>query len=266
MSSEIQRLKKRKDARKRLEKVFSDKDRVIITHYSCESFYDVKGEKSTRICSIACKFLETEEVVSFSVHRFAEEQGVAIEDLPGCYENIEKLMLQAFFEFVREHSSYLWAHWNMRNDNFGFAALEHRARVLGLQPTILKSSRKVDLSRVLNDIYGHEYAEKPVLVNLCVMNDMESDRFLSGAEEAKLFDEGLYHRLHQSTQKKVDFIGYIAELSYFKRLKTNASFFTQYGVHPKVLVDLVRDSWIAQLFVLIGVPLGLVRFAFWAFT
>ena len=150
----------------------------------------------------------------------------------------------------------------MRNDNFGFAALEHRARVLGIDPTVIKSSRKTDLSRVLSDIYGYEYADKPVLVNLCKMNELESDRFLPGAEEAEFFEKGLYHRLHQSTQKKVDFIGYIAELAYFKRLKSKASLFSQYGIHPKVVLDLLRDSWIVQAIALIGVILGLVRFFF----
>ena len=32
-------------------------------------------------------------------------------------------MLARFFEFVRRHSHYYWLHWNMRDINYGFAAL-----------------------------------------------------------------------------------------------------------------------------------------------
>lgn len=33
-------------------------------------------------------------------------------------------MLDAFFEFTKERKEYKWVHWNMRDSNYGFHAIE----------------------------------------------------------------------------------------------------------------------------------------------
>jgi hypothetical protein len=40
-------------------------------------------------------------------------------------------MLDGYFAFVEAHRDSTFIHWNMRDENYGFAALEHRYRVLG---------------------------------------------------------------------------------------------------------------------------------------
>ena len=39
------------------------------------------------------------------------------------YNDIDKKMLESFYEYVREHRDADWVHWNMRDINYGFVAL-----------------------------------------------------------------------------------------------------------------------------------------------
>ena len=54
-----------------------------------------------------------------------------------------------------------YMHWNMRDINYGFPAIEHRYRVLGGNPVIIDDDKKLDLARLLIDIYGVGYAGHP---------------------------------------------------------------------------------------------------------
>jgi len=56
-------------------------------------------------------------------------------------------MLDAYFAFLRTNSERKFIHWNMRDQNYGFRAIEHRYRVLGGDPYIIQDDRKIDLSR-----------------------------------------------------------------------------------------------------------------------
>ena len=64
-------------------------------------------------------------------------------------------------------------HWNMRDINYGFAALEHRFKVLGGQPFVLDDHRKFDVARFLIDIYGSSYAPHPRLERLLAINGIK---------------------------------------------------------------------------------------------
>jgi hypothetical protein len=68
------------------------------------------------------------------------------------------------------HRGMKYLHWNMRDINYGFAALEHRYRVLGGGPIVIEDDKKIDLARLLIDVYGVGYAGHPRLVQLLAMN------------------------------------------------------------------------------------------------
>jgi hypothetical protein len=63
-------------------------------------------------------------------------------------------MFKEFFRFVKVHKSFNWVHWNMRDLNYGFEAIENRYKVLGGKPIIIEDDKKFDLARLLIDIYG----------------------------------------------------------------------------------------------------------------
>lgn len=257
MGSELHRLKKSRAAYAQLERLFQQ-DKVFVVHYSCESFFKRNDGSSIKIASISVKNLKSSTTRSFSIHHYAEVLGYPPEKLSVNYEKVEKAMLKDFFTHVSEYRGWTWAHWNMRNINFGFQAIEHRYRVLGGNPCIIEENDKFDVADILQKVYGPNYSKKPMLVNVCSLNEISSDLFLSGADEAESFERSEYLKLHQSTQKKVDFISYIAELALEKRLKTQYKWYKLYGYSPKVIVELLKDHWVI---VLIGLLLTATGFA-----
>jgi hypothetical protein len=98
-------------------------------------------------------------------------------------------MLDRFFEFVRVRLHMSWVHWNMRDVNYGFAAIEHRYRVLGGTPIQIAEDRKFDLARALVDLYGVGYIGHPRLETLLTKNRIAARDFLSGAQEADAFEK-----------------------------------------------------------------------------
>ncbi|MCC5995615.1 MAG: hypothetical protein JJU18_04495 [Oceanicaulis sp.] len=258
--NELYRFLQQRESRKRLSKLFDISDTVLVIHYSCESFFKRNDGFSPKIASISIRNLSNGTSTSFSIHHYAEREGVDLAIKSDEYEYLEYKLLFDYFNFVRNHLGFTWAHWNMRNINYGFQALEHRFRVLRGEPVLVPDTRKIDLADLMQRIYGPEYAQKPVLVNVCKMNNIESEFFLAGSEEAKAFDAHEYMKLHQSTLKKVDFISYIAEYALQNKLKTKANFFNRYGLHPRVLIEIVKQHWIVSALAMIAMILGILRF------
>jgi len=128
------KVQKRKKAKIKLAELISKADRVIVIHYSCESFYDRSDGSSPRITSIAVRNLEAGQTKSFSIHQVAERKGYSASALEQHYNQLEKLMLDGFYDYVRRHSSHVWLHWNMRDINYGFPAIAHRYQVLQGEP------------------------------------------------------------------------------------------------------------------------------------
>jgi hypothetical protein len=185
-----------------LDKVFDDAANVWVIHYSCESFYDRPNGQSPRITSIAVRKLDSAQTRSYSIHQVAERQKVPFSEIEAHYDTLERQMLDAFYDHLRSFQGTSYLHWNMRDINYGFAAIEHRYRVLGGEPFILEDARKIDLSRLLIEIYGLGYIGHPRLENLLVMNSILPLNFLTGGQEAAAFEERNFVGLHQSTLKK----------------------------------------------------------------
>jgi hypothetical protein len=138
--------KKQKAGGATLEAIFADAANVSIIHYSCESFYDRPNGASPRITSIAVRKLDSGQTLSFSVHQVAEQGGVPFGEIEGHYDALERQMLDAFYAHVGGYKGLKYLHWNMRDINYGFAAIEHRHRVLGGTPVIIDDDKKIDLS------------------------------------------------------------------------------------------------------------------------
>lgn len=110
-------------------------------------------------------------------------------------------MLDEYFEFVKLHKEYYWVHWNMRDINYGFEAIEYRYSVLGGEPISINNSNKFDLARKLIDMYGQ--INQPSSVKLIEENHITKQNYLTGKEEAECFEKE-FVKLHQSTLRKVD--------------------------------------------------------------
>ena len=236
--------KRQKEARRVLDELFDRPDKVSVIHYSCESFYDREEGRSPRITSIAVRRLDSGQTASFSIHSTAESRSVPLDKIEDYYDLLEKVMLERFFDYLRRFEDMQYLHWYMRNLNYGFQAIEHRHRILHEkcdEPYIVDEKLKVDLSRILHDIYGAAYIGHPRLEQLLKKNDIMPLDLLPGAKEAKAFEEREFTALHRSTLRKVDVITKIAVRAHDRNLKTNATWWAMRG--GRVLAFL---KWLAE--------------------
>jgi hypothetical protein len=217
---------------------------TLVVHYSCESFYDKVDGKTPRVTSIAVRNLASGQTDSFSIHQIAEERHLPFEDISTHYDDLEGQMLERFFEFVRTRQHCNWVHWNMRDVNYGFAAIEHRSRVLGKSPIQISEDRKFDLSRALVDLYGVGYIGHPRLETLLAKNNITAKDFLTGKQEADAFDRKEFVKLHQSTLRKVDCLANIFERAMNGSLETNATWAERHAFSVAAIAEWAKEHWI----------------------
>lgn len=235
---------RQKKSRKTLDQLFRDATNVWIAHYSCESFYDRPAGASARITSIALRRLHSAQTISFSIHQKAEIEGVAPDQITNHYDELEKKMLDDYFSHIGSHRGMHYLHWNMRDINYGFAAIEHRHRVLDGEPYIIEEDTKHDLARILIDIYGKGYTDHPRQQTLLEQNDIAPRDFMTGAEEAAAFEEGNYVGLHQSTLRKVDVIANIASHAHDRNLKVNTTWWEMNGGRLRNTINwIIEHTW-----------------------
>lgn len=244
MGRELKRLKRRKNIIARIDTLLEQAPTTLVIHYSCESFYDKTDGKTPRVTSIAVRNLASGQTDSFSIHQIAEEQHVEFAKIAEHYDTLERQMLERFFEFLRTRQHCNWIHWNMRDVNYGFAAIEHRYRVLGGTPIQVSEDKKFDLSRALVDIFGVGYIGHPRLESLIELNKITARDFLTGKQEADAFDNKEFVKLHQSTLRKVDTLSNIFERTSNKCLKTKATWAEQYGFTPAVIAEWLKEHWL----------------------
>lgn len=246
MGQKINQLRRRKEARKTLSSLFENAKNVVIVHYSCESFYDRIDGSSPRVTSIAVRNLDSGQTKSFSIHQMAERKGLAPIEIANQFNVLEKQMLSDFYEYAKEHLRSQWLHWNMRDINYGFAALEHRAQVLKVKPVVIPEENRQDLSRLLIAIYGKAYIGHPRIENLIKKNNISNKDLLVGAEEAKAFENGDYVKLHQSTLRKVDVFANIAGVAENGTLETNATWWEVHGGTIPAAIEWLKEHWIVS--------------------
>ena len=233
---------KQKRAKETIRSLADDAGNVWIIHYSCESFYDRKDGSSPRITSIAVRKLSDAQTRSFSIHQVAERKKLKSKQLEKQYNVLELEMLAEFSKFLETHQNNRFLHWNMRDSNYGFQAIEHRTNVLGGDPTVLPDDKKLDLSRLLIDIYGVGYSNHPRLQSLMTLNSITEKDFLSGAEEANAFERKDYVALHQSTLRKVDILANIFHRANEQQLKTKTTWWEMHGGLLRGPVQMVVEN------------------------
>jgi hypothetical protein len=196
-----------------------------------------------RITSIATRKLDSGQTVSFSIHQVAELDGIELTGITAHYDDLERKMLDDFFGHIGSHRGMKYLHWNMRDINYGFAAIEHRYRVLGGNPTfVIPDENKFDLARLLIDIYGEAYTEHPRLTTLLHKNKIQPRDFLNGASEAEAFEQGNFVGLHQSTLRKVDMIANVAGRARDRSLKTSTTWWQMHGGRLRTFVNFAAEN------------------------
>lgn len=262
MQINTERLRRRKRALRILDTLKDNPNSVLTVHYSCESFYDRPNGTSPRITSIAVRNWGSGQTYSFSIHQQAERSHKNAAELEAEYDSFERKMLDEFNKFSEKHDQYFWLHWNMRDINYGFPALEHRAKVLGIEPFSIPEDKRVDLSRVLVDLFGVRYMGHPRLTKLIEKNKITQRDFLTGQQEADAFDAKEYVKLHQSTLRKVDVLSNVLERTLDNSLETNARWEEIYGGYIPWFTEFIRTHWIVSLLGFLAAVLAIAQ-AIW---
>lgn len=260
MGTHLIKFRRNRDSRKRFEQIDEKREAYLIVHYSCESFYDIKDGRTPRITSIAIRNFASGQTHSFSIHKCAEQSGVGASEIPENYDKLERMMLDEYFTFLRSQGGFSFIHWNMRDINFGFQAIEHRYKVLMGEPFVIDDSRKFDMAKELIAIYGPGYTphgEHGRLFGLMTLNKITPKDAMNGKEEARAFEEHRFVALHQSTLRKVDVMSNVLERTLDGTLKTTARWWESRGLHPAVVIEIVREHWAATVLGFVIVIIGL---------
>ena len=255
---------RQKAALSTLDDLFAESANFWVIHYSCESFYDRPEGRSPRITSIALRKLDSAQTVSFSIHQIAERQGNDIVEIEEHYDDLEKEMLTDYSNHIGSHRQMKYLHWNMRDVNYGFQAIEQRSRVLGVKPYVINDEKKFDLARLLVDIYGAAYIDHPRMEMLLKKNQITQRDFLKGAEEAEAFEARNFVALHKSTLRKVEAIADFAVRAHDRRLKTDTTWWEMHGGRIRTFLNwIVEHKAGVFLMCLVGLVLAIVSI-FWS--
>ena len=187
----------------------------------------------------------------------AERKGIPFQEIREHYDILEKEMLAAYFSHLASYKGVRYMHWNMRDINYGFQAIEHRYRVLGETPYIIENSDKCDLSRLLIDIFGVGYIGHPRMEKLIEKNHITKLNFLTGKEEAEAFEKQEFVALHQSTLRKVDVLCNIAARVRDGGIKTNATWLEMRGGSIRTFGNWITAHWFFSLVVGLASIFGL---------
>jgi hypothetical protein len=253
-----------KEASQLLSTINKTLSRYFIIHYSCESFFNLPNGASPRIASIAIRSIDDGQTDSFSIHKTAERNGMlSLDQIKDHYDELELDMLEEYMEYISHHTNSFFIHWNMRDSNYGFKAIEHRYLVL--QNRIGKSTPlqkipdtcKIDLPILFVKKYGNQYIEDPQMPKLIDKNQLNPRDFLTGKEEAEAFTNQEYAKLHLSTLSKTRAMHSLLLLAIDDTLKTNSSWIQTHGYSPQALWTLANEKWyFALLFSLASFALG----------
>ena len=260
MGKALHKYRRRKETKELIKTLQENSKTVLVIHYSCESFYEITDGRSPRITSIGVRNWNSGQTNSFSIHLAAEKKEISFSEIDKHYDMLEKVMLDDFFNFVSKNSHCYWVHWNMRDSNYGFAALEHKHEVLQGTPTKISEDKKFDLSRALVSLYGIRYISHPRLPTLVEFNHITNQDMLSGTEEANAFEEKEFIKLHQSTLRKIDVLSNILERTADKSLRTNTKWYTNISFHPQIMMDTIKNHWIYALIGAVAMLIGILKF------
>ncbi|KQX38198.1 hypothetical protein ASD04_11300 [Devosia sp. Root436] len=260
MGKELSKLRERREVRQRFEEINKRRDMVLVIHYSCESFYDIKDGRTPRVTSIAVRQFASGQTTSFSIHKSAELKGVVQGDISARYDELEKDMLVEFFAYLKTKPDHTFVHWNMRDINYGFLAIEHRFKVLKGKPVTVADDKKFDLARELVAMFGVKYAPHGAsgrMHSLMEMNHITAKDALNGKGEAEAFENQEYVKLHQSTLRKADVIANLLDRTLDGSIKTKATWFDLHGFHPVAVIEWITEHWVFAALGIVALLIGL---------
>ena len=253
-----------KKAKEKLKEIFDKEEDFRIIHYSCQSFNRIEAGKSAIISTIAVYSLHSDTIASFDIQTAAEKLRIDYSNIanPDNMKKIETDLLQDFFDYIKVDQRCVYLHWNMRDSQYGFQALNRRYSVLtGKNPEyVIPENKQINLAKLFEDYFGTNYVSDPKIKSIVELNPSLKPRYMMyGAEEADAFDEGRYNDLHKSTLSKVRLFYNFLRMVDDNQLIVSTPLYKSFGISLQVLYEIVKEQWWwALLTFFIGTLLGAI--------
>lgn len=243
---------RQRDSLRRLDELCADAARCFAVQYACQSLYQDEAQGSPRITAVAARNLQSGDAYSFAIATEVELLRLTPVQVLSRFDELERRMLEGFYEFLRLNRTMNFVHWHMRDQTYGFAALEHRARLLGVEPLTLPEAQRIDLAKLFKDIYGHGYAGDRPREQLASRNGLPVQGFLDGVEERDRFERGDYRAVMNSTLVKARLYCDLLSLAHDRQLSTRANWWTMNVGRVREAAELFRHNPVSALAGLAG--------------
>lgn len=247
MADTHQRDRARAQAWQQLCSALEQPQRASTIHYALQRLQRSNEHGEAPVAAIAIRDLADGASHVFSIKREAALAGIDLSAAPSrqTLAALEYALLFKFNEHLSRAPDRTFIHWYMRDERFGFAALENRYRkslsdlnetLFGARsaataspygftgaaspfPVRVPHDNRIDLARLLRDLYGIG----PVrLRELSAANGLWHAEMLDGINEPEMFERGNHARLEWSSASKARLIAEISGLAYGGKLRTPA--------------------------------------------
>ncbi len=250
-------LNRHKRSIKEIDELYDEPSKVKFIHYSAESTFKTKDDQAPRVVAIAILDYKSLTITTFSINKIAELKKIPFSKIKENYAELEKEMLDEYFDYIKSNTNNNWVCWKMKDITYGFLALEFRYRVLGGEPIIIPEDNKYQLSDLFKDKYGSRYISKGNdlnkgrLYSLLEKNHITKKHLMSGLEESEAFGNGDFGKITKSTTSKVEAITYLVTKSAEKSLNTDSKLTQRmkefYGYSPQGFFELAKTDFKAAL-------------------
>lgn len=249
------------------------KSDYIFIHYARQNCFEDAYEKGPRVISIVTMNAESGQTMVFSLRKISDAYGCNFFEINESEKDeIEKEMLQSFFEYVNRNTQKKWLHWNMKNNNFGFAAIEERFKNLGGQPIHFEENLLINISLLLKKKYGTYFAKDAFwngkimgkMYDIFCLNGISDTNILNGEQEIKEYILKNITSIEQSVLGKIKAFQAIVEKASDNDLKTRGKIRKDvYGISIGGIFQYIQDNAVlAWCFSIIGGIIGGIVTAF----
>ncbi len=226
----------REHAKALVSEIFRTPERAIVIHYALQQLRRDQTELAPPVAAIALRNVGTGQGQVLSMKAEADSAGIDLSSQPSPQRmnQLEYSLLYKFNAFLAAHPDHRFVHWYMRDDKFGFTALEHRFRKvltdfyqlqLGARsvstatpfgfggssspyPVRVPDACKIDLAKMIRDLTGTGPLS---LREIADRNRLSHEELIPGEHEPSVFESGNHARLQWSTSTKARLIAEVLE-------------------------------------------------------